>query len=409
MRDMPQSGMSPFPPQKTTMKKNLLFLLFLFGIIGGCSSNTAQSDPEESQDPSSETLRPDLASVRQHLVDKNATEETAALFYNLKTLSKTRYLIGVHENETIMNRAGDVSEALYGTDFMFITDYLRNTGSWYKNKQTEIRDKIKAQYRAGQVIAMCWHYRNPILGEPDNFYWSSLLQENPDQENIVPRLIPGGSQHDRLKASLDILADFANSLIDDNGKKIPVLFRPWHEQSGDWFWWGTPHHCTQDEYRQLWKFTVEYLRDIKGVHNFLYVYSPNGNTDDENTYLNTYGYPGDDYVDVLGVDYYLTNVTTGKDRTQAQLKLIAEIAAKKQKIAAYTETGYDSGKYPVQRLLFTETYAPMIGDTQIAYMMFWSSENYIPSESYMSFYSYVRSPRVVTSINCPDMFTFPTP
>lgn len=392
---------------KIQIMKKTLFFLFLFAIVSGCSSNAAQTNPE-SEDPSADRMQLDPASVRQYLVDKDATRETAALFYNLKEISETRYLVGVHENETIMDRAGNVSEALYGTDFMFITDYLRNTGSWYKNKQTEIRDKIKARYKLGEVITMCWHYRNPISDEPDNFYWSSLLKENPAQENIVPRLIPGGSQHDRLKASLDILADFANSLTDDSGNKIPVLFRPWHEQSGDWFWWGTPHHCTQEEYRKLWKFTVEYLRDIKGVHNFLYVYSPNGNTADEGTYLNTYGYPGDAYVDVLGVDYYLTNVTTAKVNTQAQLKLIADLAARKRKIAAFTETGYDSGKYPVQNLLFTDTYAPMIGDTQIAYMMFWSSENYIPSGSYMSFHSYVRSPRVVTSINCPDMFTFPT-
>ena len=122
--------------------KKTLFFLFLFAIVSGCSSNAAQTNPE-SEDPSADRMQPDPASVRQYLVDKDATRETAALFYNLKEISETRYLVGVHENETIMNRAGNVSEALYGTDFMFITDYLRNTGSWYKTNRPKYVTKSK--------------------------------------------------------------------------------------------------------------------------------------------------------------------------------------------------------------------------------------------------------------------------
>jgi len=393
------------------MVKKLFCLLSLSFFLLSCTSKPGEEEEDDNgggEENKEEEMKPNLVSVRSFLVDKQATAETAALFYNLKTLSKTKYLIGMHENEgKMLTASGNLTgQALYGTDYMFITDYLRNTGSWYVNKQNEIRDKIKARYKRGEVVVMCWHYRNPIEGEPDNFYWSSLTDANPTQQNIVPRLIPGGSHHNRFKASLDIVADFANTLVDDNGKKIPVIFRPFHEQSGNWFWWGVPHHCTQEEYIKLWRFTVEYLRDTKGIHHFLYAYSPNGNTSNESTFLGTYGYPGDDYADIIGVDYYFTNTTI--TACQGQLDLIVKLAKERKKVAAFTETGYDQDKYAKRDDIFTALYAPLIYNREIAFLMFWSGDHYIPANTYTNFTTYVKTPRVVTSFNMPNMFVFPT-
>lgn len=85
-----------------------------------------------------------------------------------------------------------------------------------------------------------------------------------------------------------------------DGTLAPVLFRPFHEHTGSGFWWGEAQ-CTPDEYRALWRFTVEYLRDVKRVHNLLYVYSPDLYRDAEH-YMERY--PGDEWVDVLGLDAY---------------------------------------------------------------------------------------------------------
>ena len=403
------------------MEKRHFFLVLASFFLFACSSKSPDEPPNPDpgtgggDNPATE-MKPNLASVRTFMVDKQATAEAAALFYNLKTLSKTQYLIGQHENESVMSNAtgGMTGEAIYSTDFMFITDYLLDQGSYYVNQQTNIRNKIKAQYRKGEVITMCWHYRDPIVGEQyssttGNFYWTNsgtgLADQNPAQQKVVPRLIPGGSQHDRLKASLDIVANFANTLVDDNGKMIPVIFRPWHEQSGDWFWWGISHCNSPAEYIALWQFTVQYLRDTKGIHHFLYAYSPNGNTSNESTYLTSYGYPGDDYVDIFGVDYYLTNTVIAA--TQGQLDLIVKLAKERNKIAAFTETGYDQSKYAKKDDVFTTLYAPLIYTREIAYMAFWSGSNYIPSNTYTDFTTYVKTPRVVTSYNMPNMFVFP--
>jgi mannan endo-1,4-beta-mannosidase len=73
--------------------------------------------------------------------------------------------------------------------------------------------------------------------------------------------------------------------------------------TGGWFWWGVPH-TRDDEFARLWRFTVQYLRDVKGLHHLLYAYAPNASGP---TGVDTYlaGYPGDEWVDVLGYDRYL--------------------------------------------------------------------------------------------------------
>lgn len=88
----------------------------------------------------------------------------------------------------------------------------------------------------------------------------------------MARILPGGDKNSGFNTYLDRIADFASNLKDDDGNLIPVLFRPFHEQNGGWFWWGAAT-TTKSEYAELYRYTVEYLRDIKGVHNFLYVFS----------------------------------------------------------------------------------------------------------------------------------------
>src|SRR5207248_2576010 len=74
----------------------------------------------------------------------------------------------------------------------------------------------------------------------------------------VAAILPGGAQHEHYRQWLDRFADYVNGLRAT--VLVPVIFRPFHETSGGWFWWGA-RHATPDEYKQLWRFTVEYLRD----------------------------------------------------------------------------------------------------------------------------------------------------
>ena len=102
------------------------------------------------------------------------------------------------------------------------------------------------------------------------------------------------------KTWLDKIAFFMQSLEGTHGELIPVIFRPFHELNGSWFWWGK-NHCTPEELKKAYRFTVTYLRDEKKVHNLLYAF----NTDrfsSEEEYMERY--PGDEWVDVLGFDIY---------------------------------------------------------------------------------------------------------
>uniref|UniRef100_UPI00022B80E9 computational Design of Enzyme n=1 Tax=synthetic construct TaxID=32630 RepID=UPI00022B80E9 len=155
-------------------------------------------------------------------------------------------------------------------------------------------------------------------------------------------VLPGGSHHAELVAYLDDIAELADASRRDDGTLIPIVFRPWHENAGSWFWWGAAYG-SPGEYQELYRFTVEYLRDVKGVSNFLYAWGPGGGFGgNRDVYLRTY--PGDAFVDVLGLDTY---DSTGSDAflagLVADLRMIAEIADEKGKVSAFTRFGVSGG------------------------------------------------------------------
>lgn len=96
-----------------------------------------------------------------------------------------------------------------------------------------------------------------------------------------------------------------------------MIFRPYHEFDGDWFWWGRSH-CTIDEFKTLWRFTVAYLRDSLEVHNFIYAFSPDNKFNTESEFLERY--PGDEWVDMVGMDNYGDFGRDGKYNLEAGIK-----------------------------------------------------------------------------------------
>ena len=158
--------------------------------------------------------------------------------------------------------------------------------------------------------------------------------------DVVREVMPGGKAHDAFKRYLDIIAEFAKLV------EKPFFFRPLHENTGSWFWWGADH-CTPEEFKDLWHYIADYLREEQGIHNLLYAYSPGS----ENGSAAEYGerYPGDDYVDMVGVDMYDPYTENGKgeeffDGFKKQLSILEEFSASHKKLMAVTETGLASNK-----------------------------------------------------------------
>ncbi|AYO56877.1 hypothetical protein CO230_01240 [Chryseobacterium sp. 6424] len=201
------------------------------------------------------------------------------------------------------------------------------------------------------------------------------------KQNAFKSILPSGAKHNWYKLKLDKVASVFNNLIGNDGKKIPVIFRPFHEFDGNWFWWGA-NYCTADEYNQAYQFTVSYLRDTKGVHNVLYAFSPDASYNNSVSYLQRY--PGDSYVDILGMDNYydfFNQNFAGVTSANQKLQMISDLAVQKNKIAALTETVYSSSNTtPRTAANFTDLVFPAItnNNIKISYINFWSNyqDNY---------------------------------
>jgi mannan endo-1,4-beta-mannosidase len=230
--------------------------------------------------------------------------------------------------------------------------------------------------------------------------------------------LPGGAHHEKYKAWLDRFAEFNDELEVGwlkwlgLGTRIPVVFRPFHEHTGSWFWWGGGN-VTADEFVHLWRFTVEYLRDEKRAHNLLYAYSPD-RFDSIEKYLEYY--PGDDYVDILGVDdYSLGGVGWAKgleNRTGWRLSRVAELAEERGKIAAFTETGAEAipnPKWWTEKLLSTLKTDSL--SQRISWVLVWrnasTEHHFAPYPGHPSapdFVEFYNDPMIAFADDLPDLY-----
>ena len=215
----------------------------------------------------------------------------------------------------------------------------------------------------GGINTFSWHPYAPVTHESS---W--------DKEAIVVKhIIPGGKHHEVFKQHLDKVASFFQGLQNDKGALIPFIFRPWHEMDGNWFWWGS-NQCSSEEFKKLFAFTVNYLRNEKGLTQMLVAYSPDRNFNSEAAYLTWY--PGDEFVDILGVDNY-ADLKTGGSVTAAieKLHIVINTAEKKQKIAAFTETGLEN---VTEATWYTEKLGKVLADPlvskSISYIMVWRND-----------------------------------
>lgn len=333
-------------------------------------------------DPSGHFL-PLPGQIRSYLANPNVTEETAALFYNLKLLSRTQFIVGQQDAfSSFYNNIGGDSDikkttgsnpGLLGSDFMFITDDKNNESSsnWFYQQEMQIKEDIIAAYNEGMVNILVWHLREPYQGE--EFYTANMSDFQ--KENAMKSILPGGANHEYYKTKLKKVGDFANGLNSPNGTKIPIIFRPFHEFDGDWFWWGKSY-CTAEEFKTIWQFTVNYLTNELNVNNILFAYSPDSKLLSADNYLSRY--PGDDYVDLLGMDNY-QDFRSGNqadlNKANSKLQIVSTLAGEKVKIAALTEScDFRSSSETGEDFYSADLYNTLTkNQVELAFMMFWSN------------------------------------
>ena len=277
--------------------------------------------------------------AKTFLVDSLATPETAALFRNLRDNSCKGVMFG-HQDDTAYGVGwkaepgrSDVKEvcgdypAVYGWDLGDIQNPANLDGVDF----SLMKNLIREAYGRGGVNTISMHLDNPVTGGDA---W--------DNSAVVGQILPGGPRHAAYMRTLSLIAAFLKDLKTPAGTFVPVILRPYHEHNQTWPWWGKSA-CTADEYTALWRMTVEYFRDGCGLHHLLYAISPQ-DVGTERDYLERY--PGDAYVDVLGLDYYGLTDASKVPKLAGMLKIMRDLAESRGKVSAVTEIGVDRAGIP---------------------------------------------------------------
>ena len=338
------------------MKKLQYLLILSLAAVVGCSDITDVDIPE-----------PETSEFA--VTDTQATPRTQHLLKNIRRMAASGKTMFGHQCSTLYgvgwNGDADRSDvksvcgdypAVMGWD---LSEIELDKESWVNidgDSFEAMRRHIIAAYERGGVTTISWHATNPVTGGTS---W--------DNTSAVGRILPGKDLHEKFCGWLDRVADYIGSLKTASGEAVPVLFRPYHEHTGSGFWWGKGN-CTRDEYIALWQFTVQYLRDTKGLHNILYVYSPDI-VSSYDSYLECY--PGDEYVDILGLDAYDRPSQGWSIKTEG-LRLIRmgrHISNQRNKPFAFTETGLENNKSDAR--WWTETLYTAIKGLPVAYVVVW--------------------------------------
>lgn len=360
-----------------------------------------------------------------YMVNSNATPETIALFYNLNKVARTSFLVGQQDayssfyNDAFgfsdMKKTTGNDPGLLGSDFSFITDDENNetSANWFYQQEQSIVEDVVNAYNNGMVNTFSWHMREPYEGE--HFYTNNMTDFQ--KSNAFISILPGGENHEYYKGKLDKIAKVTKSLIGEDGKLIPIIFRPFHEFDGSWFWWGESY-CTPQQYIDVWRFTVDYLKDTKGVNNMLFAYSSDRNFNTEVKYLERY--PGDNYVDVLGMDNYgdfNNQGIAGLTQANAKLKIVSNLAEQKVKIAALTESCFfvtPGVNTPIPNFYSNDMYNALTdNDVKLSYMMFWSNikDSYcVPTPEHTvanDFMLFSSKDNVLLQHNLPNLYKVP--
>ena len=265
--------------------------------------------------------------VTSSLVNKNSTANTKKLYSFLKD-SYGKYVItgqqcdgGINGNEfkAIKSLTGK-TPALLGLDMMDYTPSRTALGT-----SSSAVDKAIEFHKKGGIVTFCWHWNAPTeylnsTANSSDGWWGGFYTKNSKFD--IAKVMNGQDAKGKKLLDRDIKA-IAGQLKKLEKAGVPVIWRPLHEGSGGWFWWGAQG---PDAYKKLWKYLYKELTNTYGCNNLIWVY--NGQSAD--------WYPGDEYVDIVGEDIYPGNHVY--DPQVSRFKQAINYGSK-TKITALTENG----------------------------------------------------------------------
>ena len=235
-------------------------------------------------------------------VNPKASREARELLRTLHTLSGKRILSGQHNytmnRSEYSDRAAQIAgkyPAVWGSDFGHARESLA--------RRQEMIDEARRQHAQNSIITLMWHAVRPV--DEETAGWKESVQNRLTEVQWRELVTPGTPLHRRWLAHVDGIAAYLRQLRD---AKIPVLWRPYHEMNGGWFWWGQKKG--DDGYKRLWRLMYARLTDHHKLDNLLWVWNA-GAPDPK--WADPYAdyYPGHATVDVLAADVYGANYKPG--------------------------------------------------------------------------------------------------
>lgn len=228
--------------------------------------------------------------LTQTLSTPNPTDEAACLYnyllqnYGQKIISGVMTLNSFDETNKLKTQTGK-EPGLMGLDFMH-----NNRGYTWYDEQLNLKD-AKTWTSKNGIVTLMWHWRDPMR-KTEVFYAPD--DKKPANEvtdfDISKVNDPSSAEYKAMVNDIDVISQ---RLLEFQNNNIPVLWRPLHEAAGGWFWWGAK---SGGDLQMLWRLMYDRMVNVHGLRNLIWVWTNNGNDEQ--------WYPGDDYVDMVGVDLY---------------------------------------------------------------------------------------------------------
>ncbi len=230
-----------------------------------------------------------LSTYTAEPINPNASKNAKVVLEYLQSIQGKKMLAGQHviyggkadqEIGHVVETTGKYPALIEFEGGIFAQKYHED----YTKRQDQLVKDAKDYWDKGGLIAICWHWGNPL--KPNNTYPNTKIKFN-----IEAALEEGTPEHKAMIIDLDVTAKMLKDLQEKN---VPVLWRPLHEICGGWFWWSK---YGKEDAQRLWKFIYNYYTGHHKLNNLLWVYSASQK-------MQTDWFPGLEYADVIGVDIY---------------------------------------------------------------------------------------------------------
>lgn len=325
---------------------------------------------------------PDFSKISDSPVNPDATSQTKNLYSYLKSIFGTKTLSGTMADVAYKNTMAEwVHEqtgkwsALTCYDFIFYT----HRGDKYASSYTwvdydGIVNNARQWWADGGIVALMWHWHDPSRNV-QNFYCKSDKDGYASFDLSAALADTSSASYKYIISDIDTISRHIGEL---QKAGVPVIFRPLHEAEGSyrwgaWFWWGNAKRDRAASCRALYRLMYDRMVNHNGLNNIIWVWTVSFDDYDYLWYADAESwYPGDDVVDIVGIDIYDNSGTRHGSHTDLFRKTAA--IGRGKKMVTLAETGFIPSAEDMHKN----------GDTWLWYMPWYG--NYTQSPDYNADY-----------------------